>query len=619
MAWFGSWVRARLAGREHRGHGVYLVRLGGLMAGLALAVGFYAQALGGRLADTAEEVRKRAPRAPERNVELAALVEVRYGLSVDPTAVAWIAAHEDLGLTTLLDPATWVRAVFAAAADPESARDVFVADVALADDVPVRVTLLRNLTDSPAADEGDVTAAGDRVAFVRWVEGDPPTVIALDTAGQDATLTASWPATERYKDAVTNFQETGRFGGMQRVEVRLAANPRALRLAWSGPLLTIDTGDGKVVVDLLGQVRQGTALVGSVTPLTKAMRGTMAWAVDTVREWSGNWLIEVVEYLAFKFEDKIKQATVGEDEAAAEIERSLEHTRPPELATSYRFEPPEDLEHVDLHWPPPNIVPGGAQSQMDGEGEWTPVLDEEYVLNEEGEPPTFYTTFLRTDPERPFSVVYAVAWDPRRVTLHPSGGSIEPKAATGEMSTGLVPRDDPTIRRFVAGFNGGFQALHGEFGLLQDGRMYLPPKPWGGIFFLLRGGRAAVGTWPGPDETVALYDGGATYAQDPEGVNEQAMEEYLDGQGVISFRQNLTPLFGHGQVNPYGRTWWGSSPRDMEDPNPVTVRSAICWTQLGHMAYFYGSSTNLDALVAAMEVVGCRYGLHLDMNNKNIN
>jgi hypothetical protein len=618
VASIGSWVRARLAAREHRGHDVYLVRLGGLMAGLAIAVGFYAQALGGRLADTAEEVRKRAPRAPARNVELAALVEVRYGLSVDPTAVAWVDANEDLGLATLLDPARWVRAVFAAAADPQSARDVFVADVALADDVPVRVTLLRNLTDSPAADEGDVTAAGNRVAFVRWVEGDPPTVIALDTAGQDAALTAGWPGTERFKDAVTNFQETGRFCGMQRVEVRLAANPRGLRLAWNGPLLTIDTGDGKVVVDLLGQVRQGTALVGSVTPLTKAMRGTVAWAVDTVRAWSGNWLIEVVEYLAFKFEDKIKQATVGEDEAAAEIERSLEHTRPPELATSYRFEPPEDLENVDLHWPPPNIAPGGAQARMQGEGEWTPVLDDAYVLNEEGEPPTFYTTFLRTDPERPFSVVYAVAWDPRRVTLHPSGGSIEPKAATGETSTGLVPRDDPTIRRFVAGFNGGFQALHGEFGLLQDGRMYLPPKPWGGMFFLLRGGRAAVGTWPGPDETVALYDGGATYAQDPDGVNEQAMEEYIDGQGVISFRQNLTPLFGHGQVNPYQRKWWGSSPKDMEDPNPVTVRSAICWTQLGHMAYFYGNATNLDALVAAMEAAGCKYGLHLDMNGGNV-
>ena len=618
MASIGSWIRGRLAAREHRGHGVYLVRLGGILVGLALAVAFYALSLNGRLAEAAEGVRKRAPDAPARNVELAALVAVRWGIEVDPRAVAWVGANEDLGVATLLDPAEQVRAVFAAAGAPEGARDIFVADVALVGDTAVRVSLLRNLTESPAADEADVVGSGDRVAFVRWVEGEPPTVVALDLAGEDASLTEGWPLVERFKDAVTNFQETGRGAGIQRVELRMAAVPRALRLAWSGSRLTIDTGDGKVVVDTLGRIREGTALVGSIAPPAKAIRGHVAWAVDTVREWVGTGTIETLEYLAFKLTDQIKRATVDEDEAAAEIERSLEHTRPPELAASYRFEPREDLEDIDLGWPPPDITPSGVQGRMSGEGVWAPVVDDEYVLNEPDAPATFYSTFLRTDAERPFSVVYMVAWDPRRVTLHPSGGSIEPKAATGETSPGIVSRDDATIRRFVAGFNGGFQALHGEFGLGQDGTMYLPPKPWGGMFFLLRGARAATGTWPGPDETVALHDGGATYDQDPDGVNERALEQYFNDQGVVSFRQNLTPLFGHGLVNPYDRTWWGSSPKDLEDPNPVTVRSSICWTQHGHIVYFYGLSTNLDALVAAMEGAACRYGLHLDMNGGNV-
>ncbi|MBI5500194.1 MAG: hypothetical protein HY907_08125 [Deltaproteobacteria bacterium] len=618
MASLISWVRGRLARREHRGHGVYLVRLGGILVGLALAVAFYAAGLGGRLADAEAEARRRAPGAAARDIGLAALVQVRYGLDVDAAGVAWVAANEDLGLATLFDPSEQRRAVFAASAGPEAARDVFVADVALADDTPVRISLLRNLTESPAADEADVVAAGDLVAFVRWVAGEPPTVIALDTAGQDASLTETWPAIERWKDAVTNFQESGRFSGMQRIEVRLAAVPRELGLSWARGVLTIDTGDGRVVVDLLGRVREGAALVAGVTPATKAIRGHVAWAVDTAREWVGAGPIETLEYFAFKFADELKQATVSTDEATAEIERSLAHTRPAELAASYRFEAPEGLEDVDLGWPPPDLTPPGLHGRMAGEGEWTPVLDEDYVLNEPGAPPTFYTTFVRTDPERAFSVVYAVVWDPRRVSLHPSGGSIEPKAATGETSTGMVPRDDPTIRRFVAGFNGGFQALHGEFGLYQEGTMYLPPKAWGGMMFLLRGGRAAVGTWPGPDETVAFYEDGATYDQDPDGVNEKALEEWFGEQGVISFRQNLTPLFGHGQINPYGRKWWGSSPKDLDDPNPVTVRSAICWTQRGHMGYFYGLSTNLDALVSAMELAECRYGLHLDMNGGNV-
>ncbi len=618
MASFGSWLRNRWRSREHRGHGVYLVRLAGILTGLALAVAFYAWSLGGRIDAAAAEARQRAPEASERDVTLAGLVAVRWGLVVDPEAVAWVGANEDLGVTTWLDPSEQARAVFAAAATPDAARDLFLADVALVNGRPVRVSLLRNLTDSPAADEADVLGSGDLVAAVRWVDGDPPTVLVFDTAGQDGELTDGWPFVERFKDAVTNFQETGRGAGLHRTEVRLAAPPRGLRLAWQGSVLTIDTGDGVVTVDALGEVRSGTALVGAVARQTKAIRGHVAWAVDTVRAWVGTGPIETLEYLAFKFTDRIKRATVDEDEAAQEIAASLAPTRPPDLAATYRFEPGEELEDLDLHWPPPNIAPAEVQGRMAGEGEWTPVVDDDFVLNEDGAPATFYSTFLRTDAERPFSVVYLVTWDPRRVTLHPSGGSMEPKAATGETSGGLVPRDDGTIRRFVAGFNGGFQALHGEFGLGQDGKLYLPPKPWGGMVFLLRGGRAGVGTWPGPSEDVALHAGGASYDQDPNGVNERALEQFFGEQGVISFRQNLTPLFGHGQVNPYNRSWWGSSPKDLDDPNPVTVRSSLCWTQHGHLAYFYGLSTNLDAIVAAMEAAGCRYGLHLDMNGGNV-
>lgn len=597
---------------------MYLARISGILVGLALAVAFYAQSLAGRVEAAEAEARRRAPEAPERNLVLAGLVEVRWGLVVDPTAVAWVSAHEDLGVTTWLDPAEPARAVFAASGTPDAVRDLYVADVALVAGRPVRVSLLRNLTGSPAADEADVTGSGDRVAAVRWVEGDAPTVLLFDMAGQDPALTAGWPLVERLKDGVTNFQETGRWAGLHRTEVRLAAAPRALHLAWEGDVLAIDTGAGVVRVDARGGVRSGTALVAGVVEPTKAIRAHVAWAVDTVRAWVGTGPVEALEYIAFKLTDRYRRATVAEDEAAAEIAASLAPTRPANLAATYRFDPGEDLEDLDLRWPPPNIPPPGAQEPMEGEGEWAPVVDDEFVTNEPGAPPTFYSTFLRTDAERPFSVVYLVTWDPRRVTLHPSGGSIEPKAATGETSGGMVPRDDPTIRRFVAGFNGGFQALHGEFGLGQDGKLYLPPKPWGGIVFLLRGGRAAVGTWPGPDEDVALYEGGATYDQDPDGVNERALERFLGEQGVISFRQNLTPLFGHGQVNPYNRTWWGSSPKDLDDPNPVTVRSALCWTQHGHMTYFYGLSTNLDALVAAMEAARCRYGLHLDMNGGNV-
>lgn len=611
-------VRARLARREPWNHGRYLVRIGGSLVGLALAVAFHAASLGNRLADAAQAAQRRAPGGSTADAGLAALAYVRYGLDVDPRDVVWVEAAHDFGIASALDPARHRRAVFAGAAAPGSARDVFVVDVASAGGVPVRASLLRNLTVSPAGDEGDLTASGDLVAYVRRAGDGPPSVVVLDTAGDDPALTAGWSPSERFKDAVTSFQETGRLAGINRAEFALAEAPAVLRLSWEGRNLAIETDAGRAVVTPLGAVLSGTALVASASPMTKARRGTTAWAVDTVRAWVGPEPIEALEYLFFKVTDRYRMATTDAADAAAEIERSLATSHAPGRTAQYELVLDEDIAEMEIGWPPPRIGPFGAHDPMAGEGEWMPATDEDFVLNEPGMPPTFVTTFLRTDPERPYSVVYVAAWDPRRVTLHPAAGSIEPKAATGETATGMIPRDDSTIRGLVAGFNGGFQALHGEFGLMQDGRLFLPPKPWGGMVFLLRGGRAAVGTWPGPDENVAIHQGAKTYDQDPNGVDEPALERFLRDQGVVSFRQNLTPLFGHGMINPYRRRWWGSSPKDMEDPNPVTVRSAICRTGHGHMAYFYGLSTNLDALVAAMEAAACAYGLHLDMNSGHV-
>ncbi len=58
-------------------------------------------------------------------------------------------------------------------------------------------------------------------------------------------------------------------------------------------------------------------------------------------------------------------------------------------------------------------------------------------------------------------------------------GTVEPKSATGETGPGMVPRDPAVMSQFVAGFNGGFQAIHGEFGMMADKVLYLPPKPFG--------------------------------------------------------------------------------------------------------------------------------------------
>src|SRR5690606_25171959 len=45
-----------------------------------------------------------------------------------------------------------------------------------------------------------------------------------------------------------------------------------------------------------------------------------------------------------------------------------------------------------------------------------------------------------------------------------------------------------------------------------------------------------------------------------------------------------------------------------------TVRSGVCHTKEGFLAYFYSPSIDPDRLAEAMRRVRCDYGVHLDMN-----
>jgi hypothetical protein len=177
-------------------------------------------------------------------------------------------------------------------------------------------------------------------------------------------------------------------------------------------------------------------------------------------------------------------------------------------------------------------------------------------------------------------------WDPRQVELNAMSGTREPKSATGATGPGLVPRDPEVLTRLVAGFNGGFQAMHGEYGMMSDGVVYLPPKPYAATVARLTDGSTGFGTWP-EDDTIP-----------PE---------------IVSFRQNMTPLIMDSRVNPYHRQWWGGVPPGWEDTSK-TVRTGLCLTREHFAAYFYGSRADVDHISSAMQQARCDYGIHLDMN-----
>ncbi len=255
----------------------------------------------------------------------------------------------------------------------------------------------------------------------------------------------------------------------------------------------------------------------------------------------------------------------------------------------------------ELGWPPPRLEPVLGQG-VEGEGEWIAVVDDPFATSYPGAPPAFFQTFVRADPDRAYTRVYVTIWDPRQVQLHIVSGTREPESATGETGTGMAPREAQVLTRLVAGFNGGFQALHGEFGMMADGRVYLPPKPWAASVAVFSDGRVGVGSWPAPPPGVHRYEEGWAVSQIPE--------------DMVEMRQNLTSVVEDGRYNPWERWWWGAAPTNADEQTFID-RSGLCLTEEGFLAYFWGESMGAEALGRAMIATRCARGMHLDMNSRH--
>src|SRR5690606_31789509 len=115
----------------------------------------------------------------------------------------------------------------------------------------------------------------------------------------------------------------------------------------------------------------------------------------------------------------------------------------------------------------------------------------------------------------------------------------------------------------------------------------LPPKPYAATVATFADGSAGFGTWPAESSPIP--------------------------EGMVGFRQNMTPLVADSRANPYSRYWWGGVPEGWTQETR-TVRSALCLTKEHHIAYLYSPSIDPARLAQAMLSLRCSYGIHLDMN-----
>jgi hypothetical protein len=479
---------------------------------------------------------------------------------------------------------------------------------------------LTNITRSSSAAEGQLLRDGPYVAFSVNVGKQVDAVGLLDLRGEPEQLTASWPLRARVQNAITNLQETGRMRGFGRRHYRLLPPARIVTLsAKKGRLLVRADADRIVLAPpRLRPVTGGHRV--DAQDMQKAQPGVITWVVDTVRNvpWIGTEPIAWLEHTVFGVTDRVRRiyhGVVGTDTSELRDALAVARTAPQAAAQNAQLAPADVTPQLSLQVPelqnllhaaepethlPPARVAAVLPDRVAGEGEWIAISDDPFVNAYPNAPAAFYQTFLRVDPERPFASVYITLWDPRQVQLHVAMGTKEPESATGETGLGLVPREPEVMDKIVGAFNGGFQALHGEFGAMAEGRVYLPPKPYAATVAVMEDGRVGMGSWPGPGKEA--WDEARANAQIP--------------PAMISLRQNLTSVVEDGKYNPWLRWWWGAAPEDTKEQTFI-ARSGLCLTHEGHLAFLWGESMGPEELGKAMLALNCRRGMHLDMNSKH--
>jgi hypothetical protein len=532
--------------------------------------------------------------APARDVGVlaAALGRAAGGARVSPDDVRW-------GPTGgMLADAVFGRwALFLARAPGEDTRDVWRARVRVSPDgSAVDVGDAYDLTSTPIGDDHELVVKDDHAAFATRAYGQEQSATVLELTGEGSqNKTTAMP--DRLMAAITNLQKSGSTAGLGRYDVTFESPYRAVGLALGSGALDISlfalAGTGGEARGSHTSIDLTTGELAPPLPMIHAEGSVHLpkrfshWVVDTLRAvpWIGPVPVAWVEDEALALRDTYRRVTFQPGHDATDIVATADPPPPP-LDTS-------QASVEEAHWPPTRI-PTIWKSPERGEGEWV-VPDVPWIRRVPGvapdAPSAFYQTFVRPDQDRPYARVLLVAMDLRQLDLQMEAGIEDPEPLTGPHGNGRIPHEPSIMRRLAAAFNGAFKTDHGHYGMMVKKRVLLPPVPGAATVVVLDDGRVGFGTW-GTDKNV----GGIVGVADDE---------------IDSFRQNLDPLIDHGQLNPTGRNLWGFT---LPGKGAQTERTGICVTKSGHLLYAWGDDLSATSLAKAMQMGGCDYAMHLDMN-----
>ncbi len=483
------------------------------------------------------------------------------------------------------------RLLFLGAEKPGAPRDLFRARVRLSPEGrPLEVRDVVNLTQTPFGDEQGLVRdqTAERAAFATYAYGQLQGITALDLRGEGRAAKAS-SLLERAMFYVTNVQETGDGIGIARVQIALEKDTTAAVLQFHGGILYAQlsqaSGGARVAQIDIDKAELVAPVDGVRVELaTRIPKKPIHWAVDTVRAvpWIGPEPIAWLEAKVWDLKDKLKRFKhgVGAHDPKDEVKSDADTIVARPLDSSAAGE--------DGGYWPPLPVPTIYKNPEPGEGQWV-AYQPDWMHNIQGAPAPFYKTFVRPDPLRPYSKIIFVAMDTRQLDFDMEAGVDDPKPTVGSFhGTGRIPRDVKVAKRTVAAFNGGFKTEHGHYGMMLKKHVLLPPVPSAATAVVTEDGHFGMGAWQ-PSRDIPV--------------------------DILSYRQNMDPLVEDGMFNPRQRPSWGAVlPGQPKLVGQQTERSGLCLTKARHTLYVWGDDVGADALGKAMQLAGCDFGMHLDMN-----
>jgi hypothetical protein len=199
-----------------------------------------------------------------------------------------------------------------------------------------------------------------------------------------------------------------------------------------------------------------------------------------------------------------------------------------------------------------------------------------------------YRTFVQPDPSRPYTVAAIVAIDLAQTRLHYMLGFTDPVSEVKLVRSGIIPKEDKKPGILLAAFNGGYQTVHGHYGVIVNGITWVPMRAGFGTLAIFQDGRVQIGNW-GTD--------------------------FTSHDGIVALRQNGPMIIAGGKINPQtadnSPEYWGYTVHG----EVATWRSAIGLSADGKTLYYAaGASMTISSLAQALKAAGVDAAIQMDIN-----